>query len=797
MKNKNNLLSVLLIWGIFLQSAGANRIDSVNITHYNLSLTMRNIEKKQISGVATIQAIPNFNALQVVTLDLLKLNVDSVICNQIKSVFSQTDSTLSIQLDKEYYQQDSIKLQIFYQGSPGKDAKWGGFYFSGSHAFNMGVGMASNPPNFGRCWFPCNDNFTDRASYEFHITTDSNFMAICSGMQEPASTNADGSITWHWRLNQTIPSYLANVAVSKYVLMNSKYVGLNREIPIQLAVSIADTAKAKASFFRLNQAIQCFEERFGPYLFSRVGYVGVSFNAGAMEHACNISYPLYAIDGTDNYETLMAHELAHSWWGNLVTTRTAGDMWLNEGWASYCEALFLECAYGKNAYDDKIATELFESLRWAHARDDGFLPVSGVPLANTYGTHVYTKGGLMVHTLRNMMGDSAFFAACKNYLNSLKFRDVNSFNLMDYFSGYSKIDMVDFFKTWIYDPGDHDIQVLNFIEQDESGTTNKKFLLSTQQLRRHKTHLIKRSEPNLKIYYTNGNSHTIPVSLETDWAGFATKNVILTSEQSKNIAFVTLNEDNKIALGKTFQKEWIKTTGLKTFSNALLTFTVKNISDSAFIYVEHHFAEPNTWKNDTLFKGIRISRERFWKVNGIFNASNFNATAFFNYDGSTPAAKNAGFLDNELIVGSEDSLVLLYRPNSNTAFTVETDLTFQPGPNKADKIGRFWVNQLKLGEYAFGYKDIKANTNELKLDHPSHLTIYPNPSDQQVHILLPEKHTPGSIKIFDKLGKIIKEAKFDNFDKELKVETSTFGAGLFFLVYEDEQIKFSQSFIVK
>ncbi|MCG9879517.1 MAG: T9SS type A sorting domain-containing protein, partial [Bacteroidia bacterium] len=772
----------------------ANRIDSLNIIHYNLDLSFKNLPSKTIQGKAQLSAVSNFQNLSKVSLDLLGLKIDSIMVESSKVYFSQGDSTFTIQLPKEYYQTDTFSIEIFYQGSPVKDPKWGGFYYSGNYAFNMGVGMGSNPPNFGRCWFPCNDNFTDRATYEFHITTDSGFMAVCSGIQEPATVNTDGSITWNWRLAQTIPTYLANVAVSKYVLINSSHMGLYREIPIVLAVAAADTAKARASFFRLNQAIKCFEERFGPYLFDRVGYVGVPFNAGAMEHACNISYPLYAVDGTGNYETLMAHELAHSWFGNLVTTRTASDMWLNEGWASYCEALFLECAYGKNSYNEKIAAELFEYLRWAHARDGGFLPVSGVPLDQTYGTHVYTKGGMMVHTLRNMMGDSAFFTACKNYLSTLKFRDVNSFNLMDYFTGYSQVNLIDFFNTWIYDPGDIDVQITDWKKIINEAD---KFQLHTQQQRRYKTNLLKSAKLNLNLYYTNGSQLSVPVDITPDWSGKAISNFTLSENQSKNIAFAVLNEDNKLSLGKTFQKEWVKTTGIKNFTNALLTYTVKDISDSALVYIEHHFAAPSLPNGyESVPKGIRVSQERFWRIHGIWNSENFNATAFFNYDGSMPISKNGGFLDNDLIKTSEDSLVLLYRPNSGAPFTIETDLTFQPGASKTDKIGRFWVNNLKQGDYVFGYKDFTATTKQIHAPLRQ-ILIYPNPNEGTLFIELPENHLDGTILISNSEGKLSPIIKVKKSDAKMEINTENYPSGVYFIIYEDSFGKLSRSFIVK
>ena len=112
-----------------------------------------------------------------------------------------------------------------------------------------------------------------------------------------------------------------------------------------------------------------------------------------MEHATNIAYPRYAIaNGDKTSETLFAHELAHHWWGNTITCKTQEDMWLNEGWASYSERLFLEAVYGKKAYEDDIEANHHSVLQFAHVLDEAVLPVSGIGHANTYGRHVYDKG---------------------------------------------------------------------------------------------------------------------------------------------------------------------------------------------------------------------------------------------------------------------------------------------------------------------------------------------------------------------------------------------------------------------
>jgi hypothetical protein len=362
---------------------------------------------------------------------------------------------------------------------------------------------------------------------------------------------------------------------------------------------------------------------------------------------------------------------------------------------------------------------------------------------------------------------------------------------MDYFTGYNKnLDLVDFFNTWIYDAGDHDFQVISFIEQGVAG----KFVLQAQQQRRHKVNLIKKAELNLKIYYQNGSSLVVPVALVSDWSGMAKAEVSLSTEQNKNIAFVVLNEDNKLALAKTYQREWIKTTGIKNLNNALFTCTVSEVKDSALIYVEHHFASPFAWVKD-MPAGIRISNERYWSVQGLWKEGDIKATAFLNYDGSTPGTKNGGFLDNELIKGLEDSLVLLYRPNPNEPFIIETDLTFQPGGSKSDKVGRFWINKLKKGDYAIGYKDITASNKSL-ISNEYVLKLFPNPTNDVINIELPQNHGNAKISIFNTNGVLIDTIAVKKNEQVVSYQTKDLTKGNYLLLYEEGKSKLNKTFIV-
>jgi aminopeptidase N len=173
-----------------------------------------------------------------------------------------------------------------------------------------------------------------------------------------------------------------------------------------------------------------------------------------MEHACNIAYPAFAVDGGTGWESLMAHELAHSWWGNLITCSDASEMWLNEGWASFSVYLFTEAVYGRQAYNDMVNNEHLEIIHYGYANDGGnYFALANMPHEYTYGFTTYTRGAMTVHNLRGYMGDDLFFSCITNFLNTYAFQPVSSEQFRDHLSACSGLDMAPFFEGWIFNAG--------------------------------------------------------------------------------------------------------------------------------------------------------------------------------------------------------------------------------------------------------------------------------------------------------------------------------------------------------
>lgn len=757
---------------------------NTDILHQEISLDASRIFSHGLVASSTL-TLTNHNQAKI-QLDLQGFNVDSVLINDYYASFSKSDSTLLINIPEVVKMNDTLSVHIHYSGQPAKDATWGGFYINNPYAFNMGVGFSSKPHNFGRAWFPCNDNFTDKALYDIIVVTPKSFNAICSGILQADSLLTDSLGYFHWKVNQPIPTYLVGIAIGKYSLLHSSISGTNSPIPSIIAVEAKDTVAARAAFERLNEAVDCFEEKFGPYVFDRIGYVGVPFNAGAMEHAMSIAYPLYAINtgNPETYETLMAHELSHHWWGNEVTCETAEDVWLNEGWASFCEALFLECVHGKTAYTNDIISKKLEVLLSAAADDKGHLAVSGVQHQNTYGTTVYKKGALMTHLLRTTMGDSAFFAACRAILIKYKFKNINSEMLKNEFQAFTNADLSFFFNQFIYQPGHYDVVPAG--THIENGKTTCYFALRSKL----KTALLPNVKTDVTIHYKNGTSQEYPIEL-TNGIG----NLLINDTQA--ISYFTFDKNEQFLFANTYENLTLKSRGARNTNNTLFGINVQTINpgDSAQLTVLHHWVGPTFGNfNQT---GIRVSTDRYWQIRGLL-PQGFSAWAFFSYDGST------NFTDSEIFnyTNTEDSLVLLYRMDENQPWEIlSSNVTYQPGGNPRDKMGRFWLTQFRTGDYTFGVRDKSAvglKPAQLK-DEKDGLKLFPNPVSGKLSLCIPEEklyHTV-EINITNIAGIRVINQTIEQSSNILELDASKLTPGTYFVQVKTNKETYNKKFVIE
>ena len=640
--------------------------DSIDVLKYNINLDV-NIKARIISGTTDVILTPVYDNTKKIILDLQGLNVSQIKIDDKylkEKTWSQNNNKLCIELNKSLKSKDTVKIEITYSGHPQKDSYWGGFYWGRDYAFNLGVGMDAIPHSFGRIWFPCNDTFTDKAKIETTITVPAGYTATADGILVSHKGN-----TFHYKLDKEIPVYLASVAVADYSVWKNSYTSVSgKKIPVEVYYLNDRTQNPGQSLTHLNDVLRIFEQKFGAYQWDLVRYSSISFNGGAMEHAENISMPSMALTGTLSQETLLYHELSHHWFGDLVTCANSYDMWLNEGWASYCEAIMKQDLYGEQAFRDYNRMRHFKVIYLAHVYDNGYKPVANIDLQHTYGTTVYKKGADVLHTLRYYIGDSLFFPAVRKYLQTFAWKNATTEDFKNSLEQNAGINLDDFFDFWLYSASLPFFEITDVKNKDNQTivTVNQRVVGDTVLAKSNRLEIFfidSTLKKHKRIFEFSGEQGTDTFNL-----GFTPAQVCL--DLDEHTADLTLD-----------RYYIVKDTGTYIFDESFFDAVVTNVTDSAFLRVSANCIEPeHLQNNDYLFQ-----QNYYWTVEGVWN-DDFKAYGKFYF---------TRLMDlNFTKLHRTSEIKLLYRPASNSKWQ-EINYEF-----KKDYL---WA-PLKKGQYCFAIK---------------------------------------------------------------------------------------------
>ena len=758
------------------------RSDTIDVLKYTINLDITDFTNKKISGNTIIRFAPKINGQNKLRLDLLKLVIDSIKQNSVVITYNYNDTLLKVNLVASLNTTDTSEVTVYYHGVPqGDPSGWGGFSFSGNYAYNLGVGFGAKPHNYGRVWFPCFDNFVEKSKYEFNIITDTTKRAYCNGALV-SDTKLGNKRTRQWILNKEIPSYLASVAVADYTQVNWSVNAANGTLPIVLAARASDTVALKNGFIHLPNAILGYENYYGPYVWNRVGYCLVPFNSGAMEHATNIAYPVAATSIA--YESqLMAHELSHHWWGDLMTCETQEDMWLNEGMASYSERLFLEWTYNYAKYLAEVKLFHDDLIKYVHFKEKGFRAISGVPFEYTYGDHVYKKGADVAHTLRSYMGDVPFFNGLKYVLQQKAYKSMNSIEFRNLLQTSSGQNLTAFFDNWVLNGGWPHFSI------DSVKTTGTSSPYTSTVYLKQKLHGAPTLYTNVPLEITFMNSVW---SKEIKTISMSGSTQFFTVQTNSLPAYAGINVGSKISDAISSEYKTIKTVANVAYSLGKITLQVSNKGiDSSYIRVEHNLAKADAFKNNT--HNFRLNTQHYWKIDGIIS-SGFLSKIKFNYDGNKNTS-GISYLDTCLTTINGDSLILLYRKNAADDWKEVSNYSkFKSGT----KTGFVTADTFKLGEYVFanGKSSVIIGLNE-KNKTKAEMIIFPNPASTELTINLQnfKLTSSNSIDIIDMQGKLVKHIQ--NISSENNINISDLAKAHYVINFTDKnKIIASQSIIV-
>jgi len=670
----NLLFIVLILTEIISLSQEKNHRDSIDVLHYSIHLDLSKMALKQITGQTDITFVSVYGNKSMVKFDFEGLIADEVKVNDKSVKFEQSTAELSIKLKNPLANSDTLTISIFYHGTPKHDKYWGGFFMDSDFAYNFGVGMEASPPNYGRVWYPCIDNFTDRATYDYFIKTSKNHKAVCPGLLQTYTGIDDKTILTHWKMNQSIPTYLSSVAVGNYKVIKDTVKGLERIIPIELYVNYNQEVGAIKTFENVKDFLHAFEYRFGPYVWDKIGYVSTPFQQGAMEHATNIAYGDYC-NGNSSCESTLAHELSHHWFGNLVTCSTEKDMWLNEGWARYCEAIYYEFKNGEIAYKNHIRKNHYEVLSWAQLNPTLFGALYNMPHRDTYGSVVYNKGGDVAHTLRGQLGDSLFFSVLKKYFQEFAFKDISVAEFKDFLSTNAQTDLTDFFEFWIYGQGFPHFSINKYsVERKDS-----KYILNVEILQRLLNTVEMAKSTKLEIGVVDKNLKLIKFPINVIGES-VTKSLELDFEP----LLVLLDPDEKISDATIDEYMVFKEKAAFEFGSESFGLVIDKIEKPTFFSITQHWINPLSLKTD--FK-INKFATNYWDIQ-------FTEPNSFKASGTFKISLDKHFYDN-LGASKLQNIKLFYRTNNQQEWQqLHTELNIKNG------LGSFSITDLNVGQYA-------------------------------------------------------------------------------------------------
>ena len=741
------LLSIVII-------RAQERSDSVAILHNNLYLNVTDFTAHTIQGRDVVTLSPKLPVGQV-TFDLEALTVDSVLVNQTAVSFTHQNGKLTVPVAGVSVG-DTALVDIHYHGVPAHD-DWGGVFFTGQYAYNIGVTLDAVPHSIGRAWFPCFDEFKSKSSYTIHVTTEPQKMAVCGGLLTDTVTLSNGNKQWTWQLDSLIPAYLVSMAVGDYQLYADTFHGLQGVIPIQIYAQPTYYDRVAGSFVHLRQILHGYERMFGPYRWPRVGYVLVNFTGGAMEHATNIAYPMFAVTGGLTYETLYAHELFHHWFGDLITCARAEEMWINEGFASYSEALTQEILYNTdslNAYLDYVRDMHRSTLKNIVQNDGAHYALDEVPQSVTYGTHSYKKGALVIHTLRQYMGDSLFFSGFKSLLEHYAFSNIGSEELFQYLSQTTGMNLMDFYNGWVHNPGFLHFSIDSIVH--EGGAQYRVYL---HQKRHGATHF--------------ANSNKLDLTFVSQQRELFTVEGVMFSGEYGDVA-VTLPFEPMFGMVDYFEKVTDATLdytgslvdGMSlTGTDANCTVKLTHFPDTVLVRLEHNLVTPDqpAYLPDSIY---RMSDTHYWTVN-----LGYNPHAQTTPEGATPPEGTISFrfqrgstgaLDYALSQGYEaDNMKILYRPTAAEPWRVIH--TTRSGSPVA---GYLKTDFIASGQYALAVGEPSVSLQGYEMPQ---LKLYPNPTGDRLLVRLGEPDFAGRLEIVDTGGRVVKKARMEGYEMEVNV----------------------------
>lgn len=412
-------------------------------------------DQRKVRGEVTHSISMFRDDLTQIKFDSVALNIQAVTLDGKDAKFSVTPNNLVVQLTRPSKRGETHEVFIRYDGQPKK-----GLYFvlpDKNYPNRPKEVWSQGEAEDTRYYIPIYDYPNDRTTSEMLVTVPATWITISNGDLLGIKTESDGMKTWDWKQSQPLSTYLISVVAGDFVEKKDSWNGM----PVRYAVPRGDESKIDSTFSRTKDMITLFSEKLDvKYPWAQYAQSSVNdFIEGGMENTSattlttrGLIHPLLAPEEREGSDSLDSHELAHQWFGDLVTCRDWANIWLNEGFATYFQHYWTEQHYGA----DEVAYEFWrDQNNWF--RQKRMYPVPIVQRNFTdgieYAGNVYTKGGWVLKMLRTKLGDQDFFRGLHYYLETNKNQNVVTADLEKAIDQATATNIDHFFHQWIWRAG--------------------------------------------------------------------------------------------------------------------------------------------------------------------------------------------------------------------------------------------------------------------------------------------------------------------------------------------------------
>ena len=383
-----------------------------DVNYYNLDLSIDHLSKT-IAG-SLLCRVEILEPLDTLLLDLDDpFTVDSVLFRKnggdfSTATFTHTDAKIFIDIPEDVTSEDFISVQIFYNGPPriANNPPWGvGFVWEETSTGDPWIGVACEDEG-ADIWWPCKDHPSDEPdSMYMSFTVQDPLICVSNGQYLGSATNLNGTSTFNWFISTPINNYNVSIYAAEFMLIEEQYYSsIGDSIPFKFWVlpESYNTAVDYMDVFRTE--FDFLESICGPFPFGTDKHGWAHAPYWGMEHQTIIAYGHNFTTNTYGYDYIHYHELAHEWWGNLITAKDWADVWIHEGMATYTEALYVEHLLGMEVYH-----EFMDGRRPSNNHPQPLAPYGNLTASQGFSLNPYSRGASVLHTLRWHLGDELFF----------------------------------------------------------------------------------------------------------------------------------------------------------------------------------------------------------------------------------------------------------------------------------------------------------------------------------------------------------------------------------------------------